>query len=396
MTAGSLGNLSNELTMKLSTARSLFAVAAIATMAAFGAILGKKAPLFPARRLADGFPRKKQFVNLNGGVCRALGRRLCNGVYRSPDGMLLVECKVSGSASNATNTIAFAKWLDVRGIPYLYIQAPAKIDMAGSMLPSCFIHRGDEASDVFLSMLGEASVNTLDLRKRFTATPQSVKQYFYRTDHHWNNDAAFEALCAIAPRVAALAGCDPEVVEPFLRRERWERKVVHRCFIGSQTRRTGTLFGGLDDVIVYSPRFRTKMTLQVPSKDILLSGDFRSTVMYRAGEVRPNKARADAYSLVYTGVGGSYRMARHVNPDAPIRRKLLLVGDSFARPVEGLLSILFTDVMALDQRCFVAGETVVGHVKSFKPDCVVQLNNPFAFGNARKRTNGMFEYGELR
>ena len=45
----------------------------------------------------------------------------------------------------------------------------------------------------------------------------------------------------------------------------------------------------------------------------------------------------DAYSALY--VGGIYPQTIHENPRAPLRVRVLLIGDSFARPVEAFLSV---------------------------------------------------------
>lgn len=385
------------------SAKTFFAVVFLATLVVFNPPLAKKAMRAPVRTLAEKMPFKRYFVELNGLAHRLTGRQFCNTVYRAPDGMLLSEYHGSGvMVSVAQNVAAFSQWLAARGVPYLYVQLPMKIDMDGTMMPGCFVQNANVKADAILAALAGGGVKTLDLRADFTSTPEDVSRYFYKTDHHWNNDAVFKVFGILAPEIAREVGADPAALAPFVSADAWNREVWPQCFLGTKTRRTGRMFGGLDDLFVYTPRFKTNMSMTIPSTRINLSGDFRDTVMWRLGKIhRGGKGafRTDAYSLLY--IGSTYGVARHENPDAPLKCRLMIIGDSFVRPLEAMLSTVVSDILVLDQRRFEPDETVAGFVESFKPALVLQMNNPSAFGSdmlvgPKKRRPVLFEYGELR
>ncbi|MBQ6339473.1 MAG: hypothetical protein IJI36_10030 [Kiritimatiellae bacterium] len=294
----------------LPLARSLFAVAFLVLLAPAASSLLRRGAWSGANNLAERFPARHFLVELNGGVHRVAGRRLCNAVYRSPEGMLLSELRVAEDVSRPVESVAaFAAWLEERRVPYVYVQTPAKVDMADKMLPSCFESSGNRQVDVMLAALAERNVRTVDLRAEFTATPEDVGRYFYRTDHHWNNDAAFKAFGALVPAIAHACDMDPSPAEPLASPMAWHREVWPQCFMGSKARRTGRWFGGLDDLVVYTPKFPTEMSIEIPSKRISLSGDFRQTVMWHSGKARRGAAgfRRDAYSLLYVGGGDIWR-----------------------------------------------------------------------------------------
>ncbi len=383
--------------------RTLFTVAFLGAFAFFSPPLARKAYRSSARNLARKIPLKRWFVELNGGVCRMVGRRYCNTVYRTPDGMLLSELKKERALEPVAESISgFSRWLARKRVPFVYVQTPSKIDMGRTMLPKPFVHCGNAMADAFIAMLGEKGVRTIDLRAMLTASPKELERYFYRTDHHWNNDAAFKVFGVLAPEIARAAGDDPAAVAPFVATSSWKRDVWPQCFTGTKSRRTGILFGGKDDMIVYVPRFRTEMTMEVPSAGIRLSGDFRNVVMSRANMIRKGGTDGfgrDAYSLLY--IGGMYGVVRHVNPGAPLKRRLMIVGDSYMRPLEAFLSTVVKDLISLDQRRFGSGETVSGFVESFKPDAVLQICNPGAFNEyaSSGRKAGcfvFFTYGDLK
>ena len=383
--------------------QSVFAAAFLAALAVFGLPLAKKALHTPVRALAEKFPLKRWFVELNGGAHRAIGRRFCNAVYRAPGGILLSEQTRKGCYEPQAEAMAeFSKWLAGKNAAFIYVQAPAKIDMEGTMLPAPLVNRENARADDLMSRLAEKGIRAIDLRAMLTATPKNVERFFYHTDHHWNNDAVFKVFGVLAPEIARAVGDDPAAVAPYVDASSWKRTVWPQCFAGTKTRRTGLLFGGKDDLIVYVPCFKAEMTMDILSKDIRLSGDFRKTAMWHSSKIRKGGSDGfgkDAYSLLY--IGGTYGVVKHENPGAPLKRRVLIIGDSFARPLEAFLSTIVTDLIALDQRRFASDETVAGFVDSFKPQVVLQVNNPSTFNadsllGAKKRHPAMFDYGELK
>ena len=382
--------------------RRLFAMVFLAVLVLFAPSLARKAMCTSSRELAEKFPLKRWFIELNGGTCRLAGRRLCNGVCRTSDGMLFSELKGRwGMYAIENNVVRFAGWLAARDIVYIYVQIPAKIDMAGSMLPTGFVHRGNEMAAALLDGL-RGGVRTMDLRAMLSTTSGDVARNFYRTDHHWNNDAVFKVFGVIADEVSQALGGDHSLVALYASPSAWKRETWPSCFMGTQSRRTGRAFGGLDDLVVYIPYFHTDMTIDIPSKGIHLSGSFRDTVMWNSAQILRGGSDGfgrDAYSLLY--IGGTYGTVRHKNPDAPLKCRLMIIGDSFVRPLEAMLSTVVSDILVLDQRRFAPGETVAGFVESFNPELVLQMNNPSAFGadmlvGPKRRRPVLFEYGELR
>lgn len=386
----------------LPSQRTIFAVAFLAVIAVFGPPLAKKALHTPVRVLAEKFPLKRWFVELNGGAHRAIGRRFCNAVYRAPGGMLLSEQKRAGCCEpHAAAMAEFSKWLAGKNTAFFYVQAPAKIDMEGTMLPAPLVNRENARADGLMSRLAEKGVRAIDLRALLTAAPKDVERFFYHTDHHWNNDAVFKVFGVLAPEIARAVGDDPVAVASYVDASSWKRTVWPQCFTGTKVRRTGLLFGGTDDLIVYVPRFKTEMTMDILSNKMRLSGDFRKTVMWHSNKIRKGGSDGfgkDAYSLLY--IGGTYGVVKHENPGAPLKRRVLIIGDSYARPLEAFLSTVITDIMVLDQRRFASDETVAGFVGAFKPDLVLQLNNPSAFdadtlSGPKKHRPILFTYGNL-
>ena len=343
--------------------RTFFAAAFLAFVAFFALLLAPRLTLRNIRRPAAVFPAKKGFVELNGAFCRTVGRRLCNGVAKT-DGGLLVKKSAPRLLGQDASVVRFANWLRAKGIEYAYVQLPAKMDLGTEMCPPCMVHSAYRTIDALLREMAQGGVETMDLRPDLAANPDLVRRFFYRTDHHWNNDAVFHSFVRIAARLGH-----------SVKEDDWTRTVVPRCFLGSEGRRTGRLFSGLDDMILYCPKFKTQMSLDIPSAHVHVAGNFLRTNMRNASRIRPGEVNERAYSQAY--VGEVAPIARHRNPRAPVRRKVLVIGDSFVRPLEAFLSTVVTDLCVVDPRRYRKG-TIADCVRSFKPDIVLQMQNPSA------------------
>lgn len=383
--------------------RSIFTCALLSLLCLGGVLLLRQGGLkmVRTRDFTTAFPARMKFVELNGGYYRGIGRRFCNTVYRTSEGTML-----SGYARRSVSQVAeaateFSKWLAKQGISYMFVQTPAKIDLRGSLAPpsSVFESGANTTSDEFLAYLQRAEVWTVDLRAEFTDGANDLLRYFYRTDHHWNNDAVFKAFGILSGHLAKWKGVDSKLVEEYAGSSSWKREIRPNCFLGSKGKRTGWLFSGFDDMTIYTPRFSTKMSIDVPDKKVHKVGSFRQTNMWRAQTICGKRGKSystDAYSALY--VGGIYPFVRHRNLEAPIDAKVLIIGDSYVRPLEAFLSTTVREIVVIDPRRIDRSQTLVQHVKRENPDIVLQIQNPSAFGadvigGERTHRPVMFDYG---
>ena len=81
----------------------------------------------------------------------------------------------------------------------------------------------------------------------------------------------------------------------------------------------------------------------------------------------------DRYGL-YTGFDEDIQV--HANALAPVRKRLMLVKDSFGNPVSAFLATVFRSVIQVDPRKLPEGVTVMDVVEKHRPDVVVELFNP--------------------
>ncbi|MBR3223230.1 MAG: hypothetical protein IKF72_13500 [Kiritimatiellae bacterium] len=389
---------------------ALSASFAVPTAGTFATAFRKKGKASVQRRIASArkaaesrFPQRLTFVTLNGLFVRLVGQHSCNGVVKTkPHGILLQpHANLVKTEKAAGRMRRFSDFCERHGAKFLYVQLPRKLDVSNRILPAGVVERANDNVRRMLGSIAEAGVAHVDVRADFAATPDDVARNFYRTDHHWRNDAAFRMAGRLAAEIAvrcAAPEADAHRAAELLSPDAWTREVHPCCFLGSLGRRTGPLFAGLDDLAVLRPRFATRMSISIPSKRISLSGTFEDTNMRRADEALAGSKSfvTDAYSALY--VGGIYPLVVHENRNAPLRKRVLLIGDSFARPVEAFLSVAVRRLDVVDPRRTARNFSIAGYVRQTKPDIVIQMINPSSLGVDKMKgpktgRAAMFEYG---
>ena len=173
---------------------------------------------------------------------------------------------------NADKVAANASFVESLGIPFLFVQAPVKMDADATMLPDGVTDYNNANASDFLALLDGAGVETLDTRTELVKDGETLKQYFYNTDTHWNARGAFVAFGQIMNRLNSLLGGDLDLSMTDI--DNWEEQTYPQLFLGSRGKRVGKYFGGLDDFIVLTPKQSFKMSAAYPQKTLLRTGEF--------------------------------------------------------------------------------------------------------------------------
>ena len=341
----------------------------------------------PIKNLADGksdFPQfvqelkaaytgtskiKTPFVNVNGLFSRMLGQRLCNGVIRLDNGMLTFPSYEKDIGPTADNLIVFNEFLADRDIPLLYVQAPCKVDGSDELMPDGLDYPANDNADELLRRLEQGGVPTCDLRPALSATPEAVTENFFATDHHWTCTAALKVFPMIVERLAQLVPertVDMTYTDPDL----WEAHTYQDWFLGSQGKRVGVFFGGVDDITYYTPKFETEMSCAVPMIHYAFyHGDFSDAILRMEHIEKRDLFKLSPY-CVY--VGGDYPVVQHRNAAAPNKLKVVMIKDSFTLPMQAYFSTIFQEVHVLDPR-YMTSCTVSEYITMCQPDLVMVM-----------------------
>ncbi|MCI8478267.1 MAG: hypothetical protein HFE97_07970 [Oscillospiraceae bacterium] len=337
--------------------------------------------------------RDHLFIQVYGGFQRLTGRRYLQDaeegaqVVKLSNGTLnFITPPASTPASGGTPEDHAALTLQLRdalmqeGIPYLYIQAPQKIQRGKDLLPTGLTDVGNENADRFLARLTQAGTDSLDLRPTFEDT-EDYAAWFFRTDHHWKPEGAFLAWQTIAAYWEEAYGW---ATDPFLTNEvNYEKIVYPDFFLGSQGKRVGSLYAGTDDFTRYSPKFDTSFTYGIRGEAALREGSFDTALLFPERVAEKDWFHGNPYVLYAGGDYGFARIINHNNPDGP---RVLLIRDSFACALTPFLAQSCSELITVDLRYLPQG-TLLENIRQEQPDLVMtlytagttRLDNMFAF-----------------
>lgn len=313
--------------------------------------------------------QKEPLISLNGAYMRLTGARVSNGIVLMKNGMLTEESAQADPGYAAGQITALYQYLQERDIPFLFVEAPRKPDLSGSLMPEGTENYCNANADGLLALLEANGVPTLDLRGELTGTAEALERYFYRTDHHWNAEGAFVAFRRIVERLGEGAVCS-NVTE----RENWEKHTLPNYFLGSHGRRVGIGFAGVEDFLYLTPKFDTQMSCTIADSEIYREGSFAEAALAMERITgKPDYYNSSPYD-VHTGE--NYAHVQFRSETAPSEKKVLMIKDSFGLPVEGFLATAFREVETLDLR-HLKDTTAVEMIENFRPDVVIVMYNPF-------------------
>lgn len=317
----------------------------------------------------EDLKQKEPLISLNGAYMRLTGARVSNDIVLMKNGML-TEASAPADPSYAAGQItALYQYLQERDTPFLFVEAPRKPDLSGSLMPEGTESHCHENANGLLALLEAGGVPALDLRPELVGSADALERYFYRTDHHWNAEGAFVAFQRIVERLG-----EGDICSEVTQRENWEKHILPNYFLGSHGRRVGIGFAGVEDFLYLTPKFDTQMTCAVPSNGIYREGSFAEAAMNMERiSGKPNYYNSSPYDA---HTGENYDHVQFRCETAPSAKRILMIKDSFGLPLEGFLATAFREVETLDLR-HLEGKTGVEAIADFRPDVVIVMYNPY-------------------
>ena len=322
--------------------------------------------------------RDHLFIQLYGGVQRLSGRRVIQDMVAgntvaklSTDALNFVNLGTAGQVDQeavgrrAQATAELAAKLEVRGIHYLYIAAPQKIQRGAELLPRGLEESGNATCDAYLAELDRLGVDYLDLRPVFESNG-IYSNWFFRTDHHWKPEAAFFAWQYLSGELDLRYGYETPSI--LTNPNNWSTRVLDDFFLGSQGKRVGSLYAGVDDFTIYTPKFDTSLTYTNSDGSFDRSGPFAQSVCFPERVEERDWFNGNPYTY-YSG--GDYAMATMVNHNNPKGPKVVLLRESFSCALAPFLALSCSELTTIDLRYF-SGD-LMDTIRELEPDLVLTL-----------------------
>lgn len=258
--------------------------------------------------------------------------------YKDPDGYIHYS---SFYRDENTPIFTFAQRLaklqkisEGSGTKLLFVMPPGKYDLMDYSQNSAeLLNNPSDLIDEMLLYLSRLQVNTLDLSNMENAQ-------FYKTDHHWTIDTAFEAARYLAAAIYEKFEDNLDPTNYYLNPGYYNKIGSDASMLGSMGRKTGVPFSGVDDFSVLLPKFSSSYERRVISGDeeVVMRGDIEQTLINLNYLEEDDIYKRSSYSVYLDGI----REQNHiVNLSARNHRTALIIHDSYFSPVICFLAPMF-------------------------------------------------------
>lgn len=325
---------------------------------------------------SEQFFDKYFFVNANGFFHKIMGQRKMKDVVKTDTGKLVTPVEEAVVWQQVEKTKDFYQWLQEEGIAFSYVQVPYDICKYEDGLPKGIKDYSNQNADNFLFGLKQADIPVYDLREELHASGQKHYEAFFKTDHHWTIETAFWAFGTMVDYLENMLSVQVPAEYTDLESyyvETWKEKVL-----GSNGRRTGISYGGLDNITLIYPKFTTQLTFAAVEEEIYREGDFKEAYMVYERLEGDNLYEMGQYDVY---IGEDYPTTTQKCKDAPCDKKILLIKDSYFRPVQAFLGPVFSEVDTIDMRYY-EGD-VKQYITEMQPDVVLLCYNPYMLSDLK-------------
>ncbi len=280
---------------------------------------------------ADQFPLRDDWMRVKTAISRALGTRESQGVYIMKDGSL-AERFDTPDAENMQETIdamaAFAERYPNLRMNFLLV--PTAIGIYPENLPTgAPTDSEDDYIDTFYNALSK-NMNCIDVRETFQNKKNDL-QLYYRTDHHWTTDAAYEAYKIVSKTMQ------------FEHETTFTSGIICNDFRGSLVSESGFSVKVPDAITAYIPNMTDRPDEALYT--VTYAEDSRKTASCFETEYLMSD---DQYQVFF----GSNHPLIQIDTAVVTDRKLLVVKDSYANCFVPFLTPEFAKITIVDPRYY--------------------------------------------
>ena len=253
-------------------------------------------------------------------------------------------------------------------IPLLYFQSPTKEISGYTDYPPGIDYASEDNAAAMRYALRAHGIEVLSFAEEFAARDIAPETQFYRTDHHWTTETAFEAFALTLPYLNDRLGWSLDT--SLCNTDNWQALYQPQSFLGSIGRRVGEELAGLDDYTYLEPRFDTAYNVYYPptSREVpYWTGTFHET-MVRDSLLYSEDVSANRYASYFQYDYGELIIE---NTLAPNDLHIAIIKDSFALPYTAFLSTAVWKIDMIDLRAFEG--SVAEHLVQTNPDLVIVM-----------------------
>ena len=312
-------------------------------------------------------------IHAYGGIQKLVNRSLIDDTDRTSQVLKLNNGFLSFKENENTDLSSLQQYLtelkktcESSGSQLMYVNKTSKSTTDSELLPPFYPHVYGSNFHAIKPKLQQQNISVLDIEEEINDDEIDKYSLFFKTDHHWTPQTGIWVSKKICQEISHSYGWDLDT--EIFNIDNYHIKTYINAFLGSQGKRVGALFDGVDDFYVVKPKFDTNLTVNIKEIGFNATGDFQKTMLHEESITPDNLLNKDdtAYD---TYMKGNHSLINITNHNIPEGKTALLVLDSYGCVVAPYLSLQFSQLDCIDIRSYT--DSVKEYILKNKPDIVI-------------------------
>lgn len=301
-------------------------------------------------------------------------------VIKDKDNMLHYSYFANGPKDTdefAERTMNFKNNIQDKEVKVIYLMPPDKyIKGKTEFFRGLPYNYANETADAYLEDLAERNIDYIDLRENILRRGLEPLDLFYKTDHHWNIQTAFDQYGEIIKILNSSYNMKIDESGYYTNPDNYNFITYKNSFLGSMGRKCGKYYDGVDDFTLVYPKFETSFSFYARTKDkeIRTQGRLEDALisLYNVNSQGDEYAASEnRYSAYQLGNHGEVHITNNNNKDG---LKVLFIKDSFEVPLSTFFSNVCSETYLIDPRYY--DKDIVEFANSKELDIIFISFNP--------------------
>lgn len=324
-------------------------------------------------RMNEYFAFHDTSIHTYGYVQKLLGRTLIHDVDKSSEvlrlnnGYLTFKSNANADYSGLKDYLLnLNSFCIAHGSKLLYAPRLDKGTSDSELLPALYPYIYTSNLEDIKPLLESHEVSVLDYSE--VVSKQNIDKYslFFKTDHHWTAKTGLWASRAICEKINDDAQFDLDT--DLLDISNYSVKTYQSSFLGSEGKRVGALYTGVDDFEIITPTFPTRLAVKMADINFEATGSLSETMIFESN-ITPDNILNKNTTAYCTYMQGNHALVEIKNHDLPEGKTALLIMDSYGCVVAPYLALAFRELNCIDIRAYTA--SIEEYIVATSPDVVI-------------------------
>lgn len=321
-------------------------------------------------RMSEYFAFHDASIHAYGCTQRLVGRTLIDDVDSSSEVVKLKNGYLTFKSTDNTDLTSLKDYLvDVKSTSnseVLYIRSYSKTTSLPELIPSFYPYHPTSNFNEIKEIMVANDISVIDFDEITEQQQFDKYSLFFKTDHHWTPQAGLWASQNICAKINESYGWDLDTSIYDI--SDYDIHHYSGAFLGSQGKRVGALYAGVDNFDVIIPKFETNLTVEMEDIDFNVTGNFAQTLIDET-HITPENLLNKNTTAYMTYMQGNHPLVKITNHGITNGKTALFIMDSYGCVVAPYLSLAFQQLDCIDIRSY--SGSVEEYINTTDPDIVI-------------------------